>query len=151
MHLGVKSAVHIISMLHVRVHSRLFTATTVLHTLDSKLISIPLLHLVVEHLHQPLQVVQIHPAIKKYTQTWVVFTPSTKFLFLNFLYIAHEKKCILYIHTLHGTGETEADTMGAIKKLDHYIKIHSKLTYPATQSAITTFIYYFSGSLYYYV
>jgi hypothetical protein len=51
-------------MLHVQAHSKLFTATTDLHTLDSKLISILLLHLVVERLRQPLQVVQIHPAIK---------------------------------------------------------------------------------------
>jgi len=138
-------------MLHVQVHSRLFTATTVLHTLDSKLISIPLLHLVLERLRQPLQVVQIHPVIKESTLKFVMFNTVYKIPTLRFLYTVHGKKCILYIHTLHGTVETEADTVGAIKKLDQYTKIHSKLTHPATQSTITTFIYYFSGSLYYYV
>jgi len=103
-------------MLHVRVHSRLFTATTVLHTLDSKLISIPLLHLVVEHLHQPLQAVQIHPVINESILGLVFFNTFYKIPILRFLYTVHEKKCILYIHTLHGTVETEADKVGAIKK-----------------------------------
>lgn len=137
-------------MLHVRVHSILFTATTVLHTLDSKLISIPLLHLVVEHLRLPLQAVQIHPVIKESIFGLVLFN-TYKIPILCLLYTVHKKKCILYIHTLHGTVETEADTVGAIKKLNQYTKIHSKLPYTATQSTITIFNYYFSGSLYYYV
>jgi len=119
------------------------------HTLDSKLISIPLLHLVVELLRQPLQAVQIHPVIKENIHRLVLLNTFCKIPILRFLYTVHEKKkiCILYMHTLHGTAETEADTVGAIKKLDQYTKIHSKLTYTATQSTITTSIYYFSGSL----
>ena len=74
-------------MLHVRVHSRLFIATTVLHTLDSKMISIPLLHLVVEHLRQPLQVVQIRPVIKE--------------SILRLVFITYTALCTQYMKEMH--------------------------------------------------
>jgi hypothetical protein len=49
-----------------------------MYTLGPKLISTLLLHsVVVEHLHQHLQGVQIHPAIRE-SKLWLVSIPFTK-------------------------------------------------------------------------